>query len=96
MALRADALATLLQGGSLSVSDGSQTAVAQLDDGFPVVRDGVVVLQATFSEQEANFEWASRAVRTVAGVELDVEPQDLGRKAPGAVWTLAVELAEAS
>lgn len=92
MALQLDGLAAILQGGRLRVSDGSQQADAALNDGFPRVQDGVVEVQATFGEQEANFEWRERTVLTAAGVALDVEADDHGRKAPGAVWTLTTTL----
>lgn len=49
-------------------------------------------LDATFGSDVANFEWAERRVVTREGVVVDIEREDGGRKAPGAEWTLYVEL----
>lgn len=49
-------------------------------------------LDATFGSDVANFEWVERRVVTREGVVLDIEREDGGRKAPGAEWTLYVEL----
>lgn len=75
---------------------GTQTAWAELDEGFPQItrtEAGVMlVLRATFAEDVANFDWHERGVTSVQGVLIDRSVEDHGRKAPGAVWTLTAEL----
>lgn len=82
-----------LRGAELFVSDGSQRAVAPLDDGFPQLASegGGVVLQATFSGDAANFDWRERGV-LVDGEIIDTATEDGGRKADGAIWTLRIVL----
>lgn len=86
------ALAPLLAGGQLRVLDGdnepgeAQSATAPV--GEIDLRDGTLIMSATFGEQEANFDWRAREVLTADGTVLDRIVEDLGRKAPGSVWTL--------
>jgi hypothetical protein len=56
------------------------------------VQDGVLTLTADFPADAANFEWVAREVRSQNGVVVDRQAEDGGRKPPGAVWTLEVEL----
>lgn len=81
-----------IAGGSVAVTDGTQRAAAPLD-APPAVRDGTLVVTATFGENDANFTWASTEVLSAAGVVIDREASDSGRKAPGAIWTLETVLA---
>ena len=87
----AEALAQRLEGGSLEVVNGSQSA-RQAFDSSPEIADGLVRVAATFGEQDANFEWSERRVLDAAGTVIDAEKQDLGRKAEGAVMALTVEI----
>ena len=47
---------------------------------------------AAFPDGEANFDWASRDIVASDGTVLDTKREDLGRKAPGAEWTLAASI----
>lgn len=74
-----------IPGWSIVVSDGTtETAagvaapvVTQTDDGAEVL------LMATFTEDEGNHEWTTRSVVSGDGVVVDVEDEDMGRKAQG-------------
>jgi hypothetical protein len=80
--------------------NGSETAQAAMDAGFPrldgVVEDGArfhrVTFRATFAEDQANFDWLERGVVSAQGVLIDRSVQDQGRKAPGSIWTLEAAL----
>jgi hypothetical protein len=76
-----------LDGGALCVSDGTQTAEAPFDEP-PTVKDGKLMMSATFGEQVANFDWLERDIITANGLVLDHDEEDLGRKAEGAIWRL--------
>lgn len=80
-------LPTWLDGATLRVGDGEQSAEEPLDEGFPAIQGGLVVLQATFGIDTANFEWKRQAV-VLGGVEVDVELVQGGMKAQGTVWVL--------
>jgi hypothetical protein len=79
LALMAGALSNV----SVVVSDGESSATSA---GQVRVENDQVIVSATFGESEANFTWRSTAIR-VGGVDIDVATEDMGRKAPGAVWT---------
>ena len=74
---------------TLAVSDGERSAQAPA---VATVQDGTAILHAEFASQEANFEWRTREVRSAQGVVIDREDEDGGRKAPGSVWSLEVQL----
>lgn len=83
----------------MAVSDerlaGDQTAQAELDGPVAVtLAEGIAraTFRATFTEQEANFDWAERGVVTAQGVLLDRAVGDQGRKVLGAIWTLEAQL----
>lgn len=90
--LTAHGLVEQLAGASIEVSDGTQTASTTIDDGFPQRDGATIALRATFGQSEANFEWRVHRVVTAAGLAVDEEQVDMGRKAPGAVWVLDIEL----
>jgi len=83
----------VLQGGALRISgpSGSSSTVT-FDPGYPMLDGSDIVLAATFTGQDGNFEWTRREVLTSAGVVVDKEDQDLGRKVAGMVWTLDTRL----
>jgi len=92
-------LAESLRDAQLFISDGAdQRAEAPLDEGFPVESEetpGVLIFQATFGEDEANFDWYRRGIVLGPGgpdSEIDADEGDDGRKAPGSIWTLRVLL----
>lgn len=87
-ALAANALAEKLVGAELEVTDGQQTARQPAIVG---VDGDTILLTASFSEREANFEWTTRRVVMGAAV-IDEEAVDQGRKALGAVWVLEVAI----
>jgi hypothetical protein len=60
--------------------------VGHVEDGGRVAHR--VILSATFGSEAANFEWLEHGVRTPDGRLLDRTVEDMGRKAPGSVWTL--------
>lgn len=66
-------------------------ADAPLDEGFPVIRDDEVVLQATFGEDVGNFTWRFQAVM-VGDKAFDYEPSEQGQKAAGSVWSLEIAI----
>ncbi len=79
LALVAGALANV----SIVVRDGQSSATAAAQARVDGER---VIVTATFGENEANFTWRSVALR-VGDVDVDLTTEDMGRKAPGAVWT---------
>lgn len=86
----AQLLATQLQGGQLEVSDGNGSADRAA---LTAVADAAVVAcRAVFSDQQANFEWRVRRVLDPAGRVVDEQAEDMGRKAPGAIWPLEVDI----
>jgi hypothetical protein len=97
LAIAAGASDDSLAGGSIAVSDGTTRSARPLDS-TPEVQapngdhGAIVTLVATFGEQDANFEWAITDVLSAAGVVVDHEVEDKGRKAAGAVWTLQTRL----
>jgi hypothetical protein len=89
-AIMAGLLAGQLQGGELEVSDGNGSADrAELT---AVADAAVVACRAVFGEQQANFEWRVRRVLDPAGQVVDEQAEDMGRKAPGAIWPLEVDI----
>lgn len=90
-ALTAATMRDVLADGQLEVSDGTQSARADVV-GAEVI-DGELLLTATFAERDANFEWSQRTVIARDGTRYDAESGDLGRKAPGSAWALTVKLA---
>lgn len=83
--------ADLLQGGSIAVSDGGdQRASSEIES--LRVEDGVLIATARFDEGFANFDWRRRELLTRQGKVIDQLDEDLGRKAAGAVWMIAVEV----
>jgi hypothetical protein len=89
-ALTAGLLARQLEGGSLEVGDGNGNAARA--DMTVAAQAAVVACEATFGEQQANFEWRVRRVLDQAGQVVDEHAEDMGRKAAGAVWTLEAEI----
>lgn len=78
-----------LLGGSMVVSDGTESETTEL----AIVREGAtVVARGVFGELDANFTWASRAVLDADGLVVDLLEEDLGTKKLGAVWTVDVPL----
>lgn len=47
---------------------------------------------ATFTEDDANFTWEKRLVKLPDGTVIDRVEEDLGRKAQGAEWDIAVKI----
>jgi hypothetical protein len=47
---------------------------------------------ATFTENDANFTWEKRLVKFPDGTVIDRVEEDLGRKAQGAEWDIAVKI----
>jgi hypothetical protein len=90
-----EALAGEVQGGTISVTDGSQQASAPIDE--VSVQGEALIATATFGEDVGNFDWTSRSIVAEDGTVLDTQPDDHGRKAQGAVWTIdaGIELAVA-
>jgi hypothetical protein len=89
-------LSQRLQGGVIVVSDGNGASTS-----VPMtvaVQDGQVVCVGEFNELAGNFDWRVRRVVDAAGTVVDEEAEDMGRKAPGSVWTLeaVIELAAES
>jgi hypothetical protein len=89
-------LAEDLRGGYVIVRDGdnepdeAQQAKAAIES---VAVDGAqATVTASFSEGEANFDWRQRLVASASGVIVDFLEQDMGRKAPGAVWNVEAVL----
>jgi hypothetical protein len=80
----------LRNGGTLVVSDSVTSASALISD--IAIADGVLTATATFGEGEANFEWREHQIVAADGTVIDKQPDDHGRKAQGAVWTLDAEL----
>jgi hypothetical protein len=85
----------LPEGGILRVSDGTGDNAQTAET--PVVRAQVVdgpmlEVEGHFGSGEANFDWRQTTVIVPTGTELDVEPEDLGRKAAGSDWSLVVRL----
>lgn len=84
-----------LTGGRLVIRGGSDSASAPFD-GVPRVEAGdsgaLLVVEATFGEDAANFEWATREVVSAGGVVVDRHDEDQGRKVQGQVWTLEAQL----
>lgn len=88
-----------LEGGSVLVSDGDQSAQApieRIDAQRVTASDGVesfrVMALATFGENDANFEWLESAVVLADGTEVDRTVEDRGRKAQGAIWSIEAAL----
>lgn len=71
---------------------GEQTAMAALDDGFPIIAGSMITLRATFGERDGAFDWHERGVFTPSGVLLDRSVGDQGRKVLGAIWVVIAEL----
>jgi hypothetical protein len=96
--LQINGIAVVLLGGSLRVTGRGGSTSAPFDAGYPRVEDDTVVVRATFSERDANFEWSKVEVLTADGVALDVDETDHGRKSTGSIWTLEthVQLREAA
>lgn len=78
---------------TIVVGDGSQTAEAQLDEGFPKLSEDAksIVFQATFGPEEANFEWQGEGI-SIDGKRVEWEERDAGRKALGATWTVEIAI----
>lgn len=87
-------LAERLKGGQLRVLGPDEHNAAAAIETVEFNAEGVVV-SATFPADFANFEWRAREVVTTDGTVIDRQEEDLGRKAPGAEWTLeaVIELA---
>lgn len=87
-----------LKDGVVVVSNGDeadeQTASAPFDSLTLSTEDGVerLTVVARFAPDQGNFDWRIQEVQTAQGIVLDRTEGDLGRKAPGAVWTTAAEL----
>lgn len=92
--LAAGASEDSIPGWSIVVSDGqvetpstvAEAVVTQTDDGAEVT------LTASYGEDEANHDWARRQVVSGAGVVVDTEDVDMGRKAQGTVSGIEVTL----
>lgn len=81
-----------IEGGAIVVTDGEQSASVTIEK-VTIDDDGASVLvQGTFGEDAANFEWKQRKVVTAKGIVLDLDEEDGGRKAKGSVWSLGVSL----
>lgn len=86
-------------GGRIVVTDGTQEASVVIDEwpwATTVEEDGDTFtrlsVSARFESDVANFVWAERRVVTKEGVIIDRVTKDFGRKAPGAEWTMQVDL----
>src|SRR3954451_12512481 len=83
-----------LQGGSIEVSDGQNSERSPIAN-FNVTTEGstaTLTVDAEFGEDAANHDWSTRSVLTRAGVVIDVEDNDGGRKAPGSIWTIEIDI----
>lgn len=76
------------------VSDGTQSADSPVASVETVEEDGstFVRLATEFGSDQANFDWARRAVRLPDGTEVDAEETDGGRKVGGQVWEYEVRI----
>lgn len=79
-----------LEGGAILVEGGGQEARSAIES--LTIENGVLTATATFDESFANFEWRHRELLTRDGVVIDAMNEDMGRKAGGHVWTIAVEV----
>lgn len=82
----------------LAGAEGATIVVRGLDDQeatTPVTSteriDTAVHFRGVFGENEANFEWTSRAL-VIGGEEIDLDVEDMGRKVQGAIWNVEVVL----
>lgn len=87
-----------LEGAFVRVGDGTQFSEAKVasvelvQSQNPDGSQGIsAVLKTTFPGDDANFEWTQRDV-FVGKVKIDAVKEDMGRKAPGAAWDVAVLL----
>lgn len=79
------------EGATLVVTNGAGAKAVQSVTEV-AVEEGGVVLRATFDEEEANFEWATRSIVLADGTEIDRIEADQGRKAVGQVWVLEARI----
>jgi hypothetical protein len=80
----ASLIAADVEGGFVEVTDGAQTVRVPVQN-ITVTADSVIV-EGTFGEAEANFEWTDRRILTANGELVDSDPGDHGRKVAGSVW----------
>jgi len=86
------------------VANGGFIIVADLEghSGAAPVRSATVEKQengayrltatAVFAEADSNFTWNKRKIKLADGTEIEAEEEDLGRKAEGAEWEIAVKI----
>lgn len=79
-----------LEGGAILVEGGGQEARSAIEE--LSIENGVLTATATFDEGFANFDWRHRELLTKQGIVIDAANEDMGRKAAGAIWTIAVEV----
>lgn len=51
-----------------------------------------LVVTAVFASADSNFTWAQRRLKLADGTVIDAEDEDLGRKAEGSEWEIAVKI----
>jgi hypothetical protein len=82
-------------GGWIVIAGGGKSSAAPVkqvevtDQGDGAYRLTAV---AVFAEGDANFEWEKRLVKLPDGTVIDALEADLGRKAEGAEWEIAVKI----
>lgn len=82
-------------GGLLGVTNGTVSAWATVSAVAVSALDGGgfrVAVEAIFAQDQANFEWTARSLKLADGTVIEAEPEDLGRKAEGAEWAIAVRI----
>jgi hypothetical protein len=83
--------AELQAGGLIRIGEGDTAAEAPVTSAS-VEQGPELVVTATFGADQAVGDWKRTAVVLPTGTELDVEEEDLGRKAGGSDWSLTVKL----
>lgn len=85
-------------GDSNTAEDASQTGLQginktyrPMDAGYPEVDGQTIIFQATFGENDANYDWYEFTIINGSddtAVNLNRKVQDSGRKAQGTIWVL--------
>lgn len=74
-----------IQGGTIVVANGDETASAQIAN--LTFGERSMTVGAVFGPDDGNFDWLERRVVSRDGVVIDEVAEDGGRKAKGAIWT---------
>lgn len=71
---------------------GTNTLRKAMDSGYPTVTDNVVVYQATFDTDEANFAWNEWGIfnASVGGTMMSREVESNGTKQDNQEWVLRI------